>query len=149
MKSTLRIFRASASPLAPQPRAIAAIAASLAAALLIAPSAGCGGPGGSSPPGDGIPMSTSSVCVPLGFGQVSFEVFCGVGGGGADRVCDFVFTSSNPGVVAISPSTVSLRENTTVRVNMTTIGNSVGVSTLSGSTDAGNHFTIGTIRTGC
>jgi hypothetical protein len=106
--------------------------------------AGCGD--GSCPP-EGVPMGT--VCVPLGFGSVNFDVVCPPGTGGADQVCDFVFTSSNPGVVTISPSTVSVGENGSLHVVLTTIGNSAGTSSLDGDSDNGPPFHIGNIRVGC
>jgi hypothetical protein len=118
-------------------------AAMLMALLALASGAGCGGGGsvGTIPMVDG--------CVPRGFGTASFEVFCGVNAGGADRQCTFVFTSSNPAVLAISPSTATLQENTTMRINMTTIGNANGTSELWGVSDNGAPFKIGTIGVGC
>lgn len=121
-------------------------AATLAALLALTSGAGCGGGGGES---GVIGEMGPDVCVPRGFGTASFEVFCGLNAGGADRQCTFVFTSSNPGVLAISPSTATLQENTSARIDMTTIGNANGISELWGDSDNGPPFKIGTIGVGC
>jgi hypothetical protein len=50
---------------------------------------------------------------------------------------------------AISPSTVSVGENQSLHVVLTTIGNSAGTSSLDGDSDNGLPFHIGTIQVGC
>lgn len=124
-----------------------ALAPMALAVLALAAAAGCGGSG--NPDNPGVVPPPNTVCVPLGFGSVEFGVTCPPGSGGADHQCTFVFTSSNAGVVAISPSTVTLQENTSQRVFMTTIGNSAGTARLDGDSDNGPPFFIGNIRVGC
>ncbi len=96
--------------------------------------------------GTGIPAT--SVCLPHGFGSLSFTLVCPINAGGADKICTFfVYTDNN--VVATSSNTFTVAENSSQTFTVTTIGNQTGTSRLLAQSDSDPQFKIADLHVGC
>ena len=117
----------------------------LALAVITFAIAACGGPDDHT----GLPSPMGTVCVPFGFGSATATLVGPAGAGGLDGVCTFVLESSNSGVVAISPSVVTVRDNSSATFTLTTIGNSAGRSTVTALAENGSRQSLGVLEVGC